>query len=189
MRKRSKYRPRPIIPNPMAYLIEGMTPISQHGSYLLTTKIRNHEALANLTQGRATKADMSTLFAMFNMAEALYRMGIGREYGNVLAQAREALIEVASKGIGRERFLLTGPQMTNLNLVMELHDAQLDLCTVQDMERACALVDLEVRRGNMTRIKGRSSANADTTTGDTSTGTQTHHPTAANTDANQERSS
>lgn len=167
MRKKSKYRPKPVRVNPVAYVIESMTPVAAYGSYLLTLKIRNHEALANITQGKGTRADMDLMLAMFNIAEALYRMGLGREYGDVLAQAREALIAVGSRGIATNRFVLTGPQMSTLNLVMELHDAQLDLCTVKDVERAIEIVKHQERTGQMTRIKRPPDANTAPTTGDT----------------------
>lgn len=166
MRKRSKYRPKPIIPNPMAYVLEGMTPVTKYGDYLVTLKIRNHEALANLTQGKATKGDMDLLFNMFNIAEALYRLGFGREYGDLLLQARTALIEVGERGAASGRFLVTGPQMNTINLVMDLHDAQLDLCTIKDVEEATRLVQLEHQRGNVTRVKGAPSANTQGTAGD-----------------------
>ncbi len=42
--------------------------------------------------------------------------------------------------------------MQALNLVIELHDAQLDLCTVKDMERAIAIVAKEQALNRMTPI-------------------------------------
>ena len=144
MRKRSKYRPKGVRLDTMAYLKEGMTPIAKHGGFLMTLKIKNHAALAALTQGRATRADLDILIASLNMAEALYRLGIGREYGTVVQDGLDALHAVASRGAANNRFILTGPEMTALNTVMELHDAQLDLCVVSDIERATELVRKEM---------------------------------------------
>lgn len=188
MRKRSKYRPRPVIVNPVAYVIESITPVAQHGGYLLTLKIRNHESLANLTQGKATKEDMNQLLGMFNIAEALYCMGIGREYGDVLAKAKDALLEIGQRYYSINRFALTGPQMADLNLVMELHDAQLDLCSVGDIEKAINMVNERERTGNMTRIKRPPDANTPSTAGDTRQSPQASPTqTTANTQSSEQR--
>jgi len=42
--------------------------------------------------------------------------------------------------------------MAALNTVMELHDAQLDVINVQQMERALDLVKSEIRGGRATAI-------------------------------------
>ena len=42
--------------------------------------------------------------------------------------------------------------MAALNTVMELHDAQLDVINVQQMERALDLVQSEIRGGRATAI-------------------------------------
>lgn len=186
MRKRSKYRPKPIFRNPVAYVLESMTPMAQHGDELMTLKIKNHQALTALTRGEATRADIDILIGALNIAEALYRLGFGREYQDVVAQGHAALRSVGSRGALSNKFILTGPEMTALNLIMELHDAQLDLCVVQDIEKALAIVDKERRSGRMFRIQGLSHANSTRTTGDTQESTPTHHPPKANRDSCQE---
>ena len=152
MRKRSKYRPKGVILNPIAYVMESMTPVSQHGGYLMTVKIKNHAALLALTQGRATREDIDTLIAALNITEALYRMGFGREYKDAVRQGLDALLAVGRRGLASGRFILTGPEMTALNFVMDLHDAQLDLCTIKDMERAVEIVNKERALKKMTPI-------------------------------------
>ena len=64
MRKRSKYRRKHILVNALGYVLESMTPVSQHDSYLIDLKIKNHMAMTNLTQGRAVKDDMDSLISM-----------------------------------------------------------------------------------------------------------------------------
>ena len=132
----------------MAYIKEGLTPVAQHGGFLMTLKIKNHAALTALTQGSATRADIDTLISCVNITEALYRLGIGREYGDVVKDGLAALRAVGSRGAANNRFILRAPEMAALNNVMELHDAQLDLCVVKDIERATELVrkEHELRR-------------------------------------------
>jgi hypothetical protein len=50
------------------------------------------------------------------------------------------------------RFVLKSDEMAALNTVMELHDAQLDVINVQQMERALDLVQSEIRGGRATAI-------------------------------------
>ena len=140
MRKRSKYRPRPVLANPVAYVVESVTPVTKNGSYLLELQIKNHGALASLTQGKATFDDLNTILAMANMTEALHKLGKGSEYGDLVQRGRNTLIEVVTRGAQRGTYTLRAEEMRTLNELMELHDAQLEICTVKDIERGINLV-------------------------------------------------
>lgn len=152
MRKRSKYRPRGMLANPLGYVLESMTPVTKHESFLIDLKIKNHGAMSNLTQGMATREDMDTLIAMINFVEALYRMGIGTEYKDVVQEGLDALHAVGKRGVQTGRFILKASEMTALNTAMELHDAQMEVITVKDMEKAFAIVEGEYRARKMRPI-------------------------------------
>jgi 5-formyltetrahydrofolate cyclo-ligase len=152
MRKRSSYRPKPVLVNPLLYVLESFTPVRAHDSYLIDLKIKNHGALSNLTRGLADKEDVSTLINMVNVVEALYRLGFGREYGDVVKDGLEALHDMGRRGVQTGRFVLKAQEMSHLNLIMELHDAQMDLITVKDMEKAIDLVNKEFNQRKMRRI-------------------------------------
>jgi hypothetical protein len=66
----------------MAYIQQGFTPIAEHGSALVTMRLRSHSALEALVTGKANRANIDVLIAAVNMTEALYRMGVGREYSS-----------------------------------------------------------------------------------------------------------
>lgn len=152
MRKRSKYRPRPQLANPLGYVLESMVPVSKHESYLVDLKIKNHLAMATLTKGLATRTDIDTLIATVNITEALYRLGFGREYAEVVRDGLEALRSVGKRGFESGKFVLKSSEMNALNLVMELHDAQMDLITIKDMEKAMDIVREEYRQRKMRPI-------------------------------------
>ena len=153
MRKRSKYRPKGVFLNPVAYVLESMTPVAQHNNFLVDLKIRNHMAMKSLTQGQATRADMDDLIAMGNAVEALYRMGFGKDYDSVVADGIHALLDVARRGAANgNRFILNAKEMNALNNMMELHDAQMEIITVRDMENAMKLMHKEWAAGKMTPI-------------------------------------
>lgn len=143
MRKRSSYRPRSVLQNPVAWVIEGMTPVASQRNFLVSLKIKNHQSMTALTQGMATRFDIDTLIAALNMMEALYRLGFGREYEDVVRTGMTALRDVKERGAANNRFILFAREMSALNLAMELHDAQLDLCTLRDLDKAIAIVRKE----------------------------------------------
>lgn len=152
MRKRSKYRPKPQLANPLGYVLESMVPVAKHESYLVDLKIKNHLAMTTLTQGLATRNDIDTLIATVNITEALYRLGFGKEYADVVRDGLDALRDVGRRGVESGKFILKSSEMNALNLVMELHDAQMDLITIKDMEKAMNLVREEFRQRKMRSI-------------------------------------
>ena len=153
MRKRSKYRPKPVLANPMGYVIESMTPVAQHDSFALDLQTKNHFALAMLTQGNATKADINVLISAFNITESLWRLGFGKEYRNVVDVGIRALRAVGKRGLDTDKFALEPDEADALNEAMELHDAQLEIITVGDMDRAVRIVHEEIRNKRATPIK------------------------------------
>lgn len=152
MRKRSKYRPKGVIMNPIAYVMESMTPVAKHDSYLIDLKIKNHGAMTALTQGQATRKDIDALITMANVCEALFRMGFGTEYKDVVQTGLDSLHAVGVRGAATNKFILRSQEMNDLNGLMELHDAQMDVITVKDMERALKLVDNEYKQRKMRPI-------------------------------------
>jgi 5-formyltetrahydrofolate cyclo-ligase len=152
MKKRSKYRPKGVLINPLAYVLESLKPVKEHDSYLIDLKIKNHAAMESLTKGLAVRADMDILVNMVNVVEALYRLGFGEDYGDVVQQGLDALHEVGKRSVQTGRFILKAQEMSHLNLVMELNDAQMEVITVKDMERAVDLVNKEFNQRKMRRI-------------------------------------
>ena len=139
MKKRSKYRPRRVLLDTMAFVQESLTPVAKHDNYLLDLKIVNSMAMASLMKGTATKRDMDVLVAMSNIVEALYELGFGRQYQDVATEGRYAILSIVYRAVERLRFVPTGEDVKRLNTLMELHDAQMDAITIVDMERAISL--------------------------------------------------
>ena len=138
--------------NPVAYVLEGLQPVTSHGDFLIDLKIKNHDALAALTRGVATQAEIETLISCANITEALYRLGFGNEYAEVVRQGLDSLHAVGKRGVKSGRFILKADEMSALNTLMELHDAQMDVITVKDMERATEIVRKEFEAKRMRPI-------------------------------------
>lgn len=152
MRKRSKYRPKGVRLDLIGYVTESLKPVASHDSYLLDLKIKNSQAMLALMRGDATKPDIDTLIAMSNIVEALYQLGFGQEYKDIGVDGREALLQIVHRAAETKRFVLTADQIKALQAMMELHDAQMDVITIKDMERALDFARDQFRNKRMTRL-------------------------------------
>lgn len=119
---------------------------------MLDLKIKNHGAMETLTKGLAKRADIDTLIAMVNMTEAFARLGFGSDYSDVVRDGLQALRDVGKRGVTSGSFVLKAHEMNALNTAMELHDAQMEVVTLKDMDAAIALVQEEYRLKKMTPI-------------------------------------
>jgi len=144
MRKRSKYRPRGVIYDTLNYVVSGMKVVGEMSSGT-TLKIKNHAALEQVRQGLGTREDIDVLICAFNITEALALMRIGDDWKDEIRAAQDALLAMGRRGVETGKFILRGPELTSFNLAMEIHDAQLDACTVAELERAIAFVETAVK--------------------------------------------
>ena len=148
MRKKSKYKPKGVRLDVMGWIKEGMQPMTTHGDAVLALRIKNHGALTNLVQGRGTRDDIDLLIAAINMTEALAMQGIGNDWRPEITAAQDAILTMTRRGIPLgDKFLFTGPELTAVNLAMEVHDAQIDQASVADLEKALDKVQQEIKAG------------------------------------------
>ena len=146
MRKRSKYKPKGVMLDTMAWVMSGMKPINEVDSAGLTLKIKNHDALTNITQGRGTRDDVDIVIAAMNVTEALALIGKGKDWHTEIRAAQDAVLKMAQRGLAKgDKFVFTGAEMQAVNLCMDVHDAQLDNCTVSELEKALKLVAQEIK--------------------------------------------
>ena len=153
MRKRSSYRPKPIRADALNYVLSGLKPLSETGDAMATLKIKNHGAMAATAQGQATRDDMDILIAATNIAEALALGGIGDEYKAEIRSGQDALKDLCARGVERDdRFVFKAQELAALNIAMDIHDAQLEAITVQQLEQAVEYVKKVIRSGKARKI-------------------------------------
>jgi hypothetical protein len=147
MRKKSKYKPRPVRVDNLNWVLSGMRKVGTLPTAGTALKLKNHEALDSILRGQGTKEHVDVLINAVNMAEAMVRIrdDLGADWKTEIRAAQDAIYTMAKRGIEKGSFAFTGPEMTALKLVMDVHDAQLDDCTVREMERALEIVAEEVR--------------------------------------------
>lgn len=147
MKKKSKYKPRGVRLDNLSWIVAGMKKVGTLPTAGVALKLKNHEALDSILKGRGTKHDVDVLIAAVNMSEALIRVRdeLGVDWKNEIREAQDAIYTMGKRGFEKNSFLFTGPEMTAVKLVMDLHDAQLDDCAVKEMEQALFIVDEEIR--------------------------------------------
>ena len=143
---RKKYRPKGVRLDAITWVINGFRNISETGDAVLHLKIKNHESLECLRKGEAKRIDIDTIIGAFNIAEALARMKIGDDYAKEIKAGQDALLEVAKRGVSRDdKFVLKAQEMVAINMAMEIHDAQLEITTIGELEKAMDIVAKEIR--------------------------------------------
>jgi hypothetical protein len=147
MKKKSKYKPKGVRFDNMSWIISGMKKVGTLPTAGVALKLKNHEALDSILTGQGTKEHVDVLISSVNMAEAMTRIrdDLGRDWAEEIRAAQDAVYSMGVRGYEKGSFLFTGPEMTAVKLIMDLHDTQLDNCTVREMEQALFIVEEELR--------------------------------------------
>ena len=114
---------------------------------LITLKIKNHDALCNIRLGDGTADDIKTLVRAVNMCEAFMLLEIGDEYKADQVKAKNTIKSVCARAFDRHKFILTASELSMANLFLEIHDAQLEVCTLGEYNDACEIVSKSINKG------------------------------------------
>lgn len=148
MKKRSKYRPRAVLSDPMNYVLSGMRAVRDLPGVYLNVQLKNRAALEQIRLGTATRADVDMLIGAFNITEALAMNGTGGDWMQEIKQGQDALLALSRRGVARGmQFIMKAQEWEALKVVMDLHEEQLAHCTVMDIERAHDAVQKVVAQG------------------------------------------
>jgi hypothetical protein len=157
MRKRSKYRPREVLQDPVAYVVNGFKPLTVVTDEHFKLLAKNHAAMDEVVKGRGTKKHVDVLITAVNMAQALYmvRDGLGRDWATEIRAGQDAVLSMAQRGVATGgRFLFTGPEVTAVNMALEIHEAQLSECSIAELDSAVKLAKAEIRAKRARVING-----------------------------------
>jgi hypothetical protein len=140
---RKKYRPRPVIADPVQYVVGGFKPPEPDKT--LRVKLLNHGAMKALTDGSATKTEWDYVCTALNVAVVLAEHGIGDEYIEKIKKAMIAHAQCGKRLYQSGKLGYTGEQLTTVNFALEVHDAQMDTVTVAELEKAHMEVSKRLR--------------------------------------------
>ncbi len=160
MRKRSKYRPRKIIADPLGFVLSGMQRLPELRDQFLMIQIKNREALEQVRIGRANKDDIDRLIAMANMSGPLAIHGKGRDWLKEINESQHHLHALAERGARRGmQFVMKAAEWEALKLITDLHEVQLENSTVYDLEKAYDYMEKTIREGKAKPIRMKEQPN------------------------------
>jgi hypothetical protein len=137
MRKKSKYKPRGVRLDAMNWVVTGMTKVSAKESEYVTMHLKNMSALDSLTKGTATRQEADIIIGVINVAEALCMLGVGSEYRQLVLDASSALYAVCKRSLElNNRFVCRGEELSAIKTGYEVHNAQLEVCTLAMLDKA-----------------------------------------------------
>ena len=147
MKKKSNYRPKGVRLDNLSWIVAGFKKVGTLPTAGVALKLKNHAALDSILKGQGTRDHVDILIAAVNMSEAFMRVRdeLGRDWAKEIRDAQDAIFTMGRRGIEKNKFAFTGPEMNAVKLVMDLHDAQLDDCSVKEMEQALFIVEEEIR--------------------------------------------
>jgi len=160
MRKKSKYKPKGVRADNMAWVMSGIKAFNSVSAGT-DLRIKNHDAMDKLRRGVADKTDMDILIGALNMCEGYMRLRpeFGVDWAKEIRVGQDALLGVAKRGVARGgRFVCKAEELTAINLALEIHDAQLNQSTVNDMEQALAIVEKDQQHGKARPVKEKEDA-------------------------------
>lgn len=134
MRKRSAYRPKPVLLDTMAHVKSGMAKADTGGGAILTLRLTNHTSLEQLRKGLADRQNITDLIHALNMTEALGMLQLGGEYATFIREGQDALLAMSRRGVATGQFTCYAKELVAINTAMAVHDAQLDVATVKQIE-------------------------------------------------------
>lgn len=150
MRKRSKYKPKGVRMDAMAYVLSGIKKFDDV-EVAINVRLKNHLAMEALRLGKATKDEVDVLIGAFNIVEGLCRLNqkFGQDWSQEIRDGQDALLAMSRRGVATGKFICKASELVAMNLVMQIHDAQLDSATVKDVELAVDIVNADLRNKRM----------------------------------------
>jgi len=121
----------------MNWLRSGFVLVKNHDEFTVLG-LKNHAALEALRFGKATKDDMELLVNMANMTEGLAQVNKAfcAEYGMLITDGQKSLLDVCR----RVRYVCKASELENITMLLELHDAQLEIATIKEIEDAMKII-------------------------------------------------
>lgn len=148
---RKKYKPKPVVTDPLGFVIEGMKTASESKQVII--KARLHLAMKMLTTGQGTSMDWTLVSDALNISLALARdyPDMGEDHIPDLVLAQKAMLAVKDRYKAGTSFVFKALEMASVNYGIQLHDEQFCVATVKQWEGALAIVEAELRAGKFAK--------------------------------------
>lgn len=152
---RKKYRPRPVLRDPVQYALDSQTMLGEYGYGLTGLSIKNNLSFGALLKGSGTDADIIQLMTARALLEALVLTLDGKDVDGTLPRSACALIDMWNRSSAHKGTVMRATEMQALRDMMALHDELLPVVTVSQFERALAYAKREFKAGVAARKEAR----------------------------------
>lgn len=133
---RKRYRKKHTLLDPVGWLLEDMSLIYKDEQ--LRILAINHNALAELVQGRGTIDHWSIVTGALNCAVVLDEQCYDSMHHESLMEALRAHGRCGVRKQKHGSFGYTGPDLSAVNFALEIHDEQMKRATFREVDRAIA---------------------------------------------------
>ena len=145
MRKRSKYRPKLSVQNPIALALAKVTPLTRATDDNAILRTAARLAYTLLRAGKAGRQEIADLCDYSNAGQSLKEMGKGAEYTAELLAGADALEAVLKRKRVHGNYVCTAQQLGAIAVMLDVVDAQLDASSVYEVIAARAVTQRVLR--------------------------------------------
>lgn len=153
MKKKSKYKPKQIRLDTMEFVKQGIVKVADVPVAGIKLRLQSYEAFDTIVSGEPTKDHVDMLISCGNMAETLARFGHGQDWLPEIMQAQKCILEMGRRGLKKGSFRFFGDEMQKIRLLLTIHDAQLEVTTVREMEKALDYIAKQIMAGRATPVE------------------------------------
>lgn len=141
--RKKKYVPKKKLLDNVKHVLDGAKSISSNTSLRILTLV--YSALKCLKTGKGTQTDWETVAHALNMSELLATdLNIGKDYLTLILKGQQAHNNCGARANERGSFGYTGLEIQALDQTLEVHDQQLHLATISELERLADKIDKRV---------------------------------------------
>lgn len=137
-------------PNAMNIALNNVSMVRDAGSANTLMRLVGHEAMDSLRRGEGTRGHLQSMVEVANVAETLAsNANLGKDWLPEIHEAQMAIHALAVRGVEIGRYTLKANEIKALNLLLEIHDAQLDACSVQTLGKAVNYIRERMARNDV----------------------------------------
>lgn len=103
-------------------------------------RVKVASAMASLVAGKANTHELDVVIGATNLAVALAIEGNGIEMAVPLSEGQLAVRVMKDRGMAGNGFRFTPEELKQVNYALEIHEAQLDIATINEIDSAQMLV-------------------------------------------------
>lgn len=153
---RKKYKPKKVLLNAHEWVVESITPLTQHASYVVDWTLKNNAAFEKLMRGEARRAEIDVLMAARNICEAISvtKFKAVDDDTGTLARSKVAIADICARANAGKGTAMKAAEMQAIRDLMVMHDMLLENVNVGEFEVALAYAKKEITSGRADKLKG-----------------------------------